>query len=156
MSLRIQKHFIAAVAATSIAVTSISAVPARAGNNDAAKALALILGLAVIGKVVSDQYDRRKGLPQIYTEQNPYYAPGYRAAPEAEQRRTVRPLPKRVSRKLLPQQCLRSFETDRAGRNCLGNAASNGTSIMLGTCLASASVGSGPIAAGVRVTRHNA
>jgi len=124
MTLRIQRHFIAAVAATAIAITGISTIPARAGNDDAARALALILGLAVIGKVVSDQNNSRKALPQFYTAERPYYAPEYQREYQSDRRKKLRPLPKRVSGKLLPQQCLRSFETNRGrarmfGQRCL-------------------------------------
>lgn len=104
MILRIQHRFISAVAATAIAITGIGALPARAGNDDAARALALILGLAAISHVVSGRYDNSGARSRVYREPK-YYQP----RPTTD----LRPLPKRVSRKLLPQQCLRSFETDR-------------------------------------------
>ena len=42
-------RFIGLIAAASIAITAIGAAPARADEDDVARALAVILGLAVIG-----------------------------------------------------------------------------------------------------------
>lgn len=101
MILRIQKRFIATIAAIAIAVTSFSAVPARAGDDEAAAAIAAILGLAVIGAVIAD---KRKDKKKV-TVKEP---------------RHPRPLPPRVGRKILPQQCLRSFRTDRGAARIFG------------------------------------
>lgn len=105
MILRIQKKFIATIAAAAIAVTGLSTAPARAGDDDAAAAIAAILGLAVIGAVIADKRKDKKERREVI--QRPLPKP-------------VKPLPRRVSRKLLPQQCLRSFHTDRGQRRIFG------------------------------------
>ncbi len=110
MILRIQKRFIAAIAAVAIAVTGISAAPARAGDDDAAAAIAALLGLAVIGAVIADKRKDKKERREAI--QRPLPKP-------------VKPLPRRVSRKLLPQQCLRSFRTDRGQRRVFGQRCLN-------------------------------
>lgn len=101
--------FIGLIAAVSIAVTSIGASPARADEEDVARALAAILGVAVIAKVIKDRKDDR----------------------EVSRRRPgvvePRPLPRRVDRgkrKLLPQRCFRNFDSRRGvyrgfGERCL-------------------------------------
>ena len=111
MVLRIQKRFIAVVAAVAISVTGITAAPARAGNDDAGKALAALLGLAIVGAIIADQRNDRKDTKKTVIK--PVHPP-----------LISRPLPKRVNRKLLPQDCLRSFHTDRGkarifGQRCL-------------------------------------
>lgn len=109
MPLRIQRNFISLVAGAAIALTGISATPVRADNNDAAAAIAALLGLAVIGAVIVDsRKDRKKRADVPVIHPKPY----------------PKPLPKRVNRKLLPQECLRSWRTDRGqarifGQRCL-------------------------------------
>lgn len=48
-----------AAAATALALMTAAAVPARADSNDAAKALALIATVAIIGKALDDRNKRR-------------------------------------------------------------------------------------------------
>ncbi|MEM6758043.1 MAG: hypothetical protein AAF601_01050 [Pseudomonadota bacterium] len=98
MTLHIHRRFIALITATSIAITGFSAAPARA--NDEAAAIAALLGLAVIGAVIAD---RRKDKRVVVHPKPP-----------------VRPLPPRVNRKLLPQHCLRSFQTNNGPRRIFG------------------------------------
>ncbi|MEL6617250.1 MAG: hypothetical protein AAFP16_00125 [Pseudomonadota bacterium] len=105
MPLRIQKQFIATVAAAAIAVTGISAAPARAGDDDVGRALATILGLAIVGAVIADSRNDKASAPV-------YHGNNYRVYPGHPK---PRPLPPRVGRKLLPQDCLYSFKT-RGGR----------------------------------------
>ncbi|WP_299683921.1 hypothetical protein [uncultured Tateyamaria sp.] len=102
MILRIQKHVIATIAAVAIAVTGFSAAPARAGDDEAAAAIAALLGLAVIGAVIADKRKDKKERREVSRPRDP------------------RPLPPRVSRKLLPQECLRSFHTDHGKRRIFG------------------------------------
>lgn len=107
------RYFIAAVVTATVIITGFTAVPARAGNDDLAKALAGIAALAIIGKVIHDRKDRDQvtRAPQIHYQQ-PI---------------KPRPLPDRVSRKALPQQCLRQAETGHGvvrvfGARCLENS----------------------------------
>ena len=114
MLLRLQKRFIATIAAAAIAVTGISAAPARAGDDDAAAAIAALLGLAVIGAVIADKRKDKKERVHV-TKKHPQHV---------QRPLHPRPLPPRVSRKLLPQQCLRSFQTYNGparifGQRCL-------------------------------------
>ncbi|WP_415919208.1 hypothetical protein [Tateyamaria sp. SN6-1] len=103
MILRIQKQFIAAIAAAAIAITGFSAAPARAGDDEAAAAIAAILGLAVIGAVIADKRKDKKHRESVIVHPRP-----------------PKPVPPRVGRKLLPQHCLRSFRTDRGHRQIFG------------------------------------
>ena len=92
----IHKKFIAALSVAAICVTAIGAGPARAGDYDTERALAAILGLAVIGAIIADN----KRDDRAVTRNRPY-----RVEP--------RPLPRRAHRaNVLPEQCLRRIETD--------------------------------------------
>lgn len=102
MILRIQKRFIATIAAAAVAITGFTSAPARAGDDEAAAAIAALLGLAVIGAVIADKRKDKKERRVVTHPRDP------------------RPLPPRVGRKLLPQQCLRSFRTDRGQRRVFG------------------------------------
>lgn len=126
------RRFIATVAAASIAITAFGAAPARADDKDLAKALAAILGIAVVGKII---HDNRKEREQAATRNHPapiYTAPRRHYEPRVHQHRRdpqvqPRPLPRHVRNdKLLPSQCFRSYDTRRGtvrmfGRRCLEN-----------------------------------
>ncbi|MEM6303706.1 MAG: hypothetical protein AAF744_03240 [Pseudomonadota bacterium] len=106
-------RFIALIAAASVALTAFSAAPAKADDEDVARALAAILGVAIIGKVISD---RKKKDDRKVT----------RVVPDRPME--PKPLPRRVKRdrKLLPGHCLRRFESRRGvyrgfGERCLRN-----------------------------------
>lgn len=118
------RKFIATVTAASIALTALGASTAKAGEYDAARAVAAILGLAVVGKIVHDKHQDRKNHDQQVTRHAPapVYEPARPRYKQHQQRNGYgahqpepRPLPHRASRKLLPGQCLRSFETNRRG-----------------------------------------
>ena len=127
------RKFIATVAAASIALTALGSVPAVAGERENAKLIAALLGLAVVGKIISDNKNDRKQVnhhqPAPVYEQpkyqqpkkhRPKYAkPSYN--PPRYQQPKPRPLPQRVNRKLLPQQCLRSYRTHRGKVRMFGN-----------------------------------
>lgn len=132
------RKFIATVTAASIALTALGALPARAGEHDAARAIAAILGIAVVGKIIHDRNNRRKEAAhdspdKVYRtpeykqpvhkkpvhRQPEYKKPAYQ--PPRYSQPKPRPLPDRVNRKLLPQQCLRSFETHRGKVRMFGN-----------------------------------
>lgn len=111
------RRFIAAIAAASIVITAFGAAPARADEDDVARALAIILGLAVIGSALKDDNDARPVYrtyprhPRPIYRDNPRHArPIYRGDPRP------RPVPPRVNRKLLPQQCLVSIQSKRGDR----------------------------------------
>lgn len=107
MTLHIHRQFIGTIAAAAIALTGFTAAPARAGDDEVGAALAALLGLAIVGAVIHEKKKDRKR-HSVHTPVHP------------------QPIPHRVNRKLLPQQCLRSFNTDRGhrrmfGQRCLNN-----------------------------------
>jgi hypothetical protein len=114
------RRFIATITAASIAITALGAVPAFAGDRDAARALAAILGIAVVGKIIHD--NNKKDRVQTHRPRQQVHNP-----PRYQNNRVQpRPVPQRVNRKLLPGQCLRSFNTRQGkvrmfGRRCLNN-----------------------------------
>ena len=122
------RRFIATVAAASIAITAFGAMPARADNDDAARALAALLGIAIVGKIIHDNKKDKKAhhYEKKHVKKNhvPHYnQPSYK--PPRYQPKP-RPLPRRVDRKLLPGKCFHSYRTGRGkvrmfGRRCLKN-----------------------------------
>ncbi|MEQ6203145.1 hypothetical protein ABMC88_08805 [Sulfitobacter sp. HNIBRBA2951] len=130
-------RFVATVTAATIAITSMGAVPAYA-NEDyrAARAVATLLGIAVIGSILNDRNDGHKEPRKAYREpvrtQGHVQRHRHGAQTHAHSngrgshthrstnnpRTSPKPLPRRVKRKLLPQNCLRSFDT-RNGRTRL-------------------------------------
>lgn len=108
------RRFISTIAAASIALTTLGALPAFADDRDTARALAAILGLAIVGKVIHDNKKKRAS----HHAAPRYNPPVYDVQP--------RPLPKRANRKLLPRKCFRTFENRRSkirmfGNRCLQN-----------------------------------
>lgn len=112
----LHRKFIALVAGLSIVITGLSVTPAAADRDDTARALAAILGLAIIGGVI---HNSRKDKDTV-TRQNSYRQDTYRQDTYRPDRRHTyqpahprpRPLPPRAdTRKLLPQACLRTFQT---------------------------------------------
>lgn len=125
MTRRIHRKFIAAIAAASIAITGFSAAPARAGQDEVGAALAALLGLAIVGAVIKDKRDDRKERhaapqPQVH---KPHHKPNH--IKRHKQHAHPKPLPHRVSRKLLPQRCLFNLPNDNGrylnvfGQRCL-------------------------------------
>lgn len=122
------RRFISSLIAASIAITAIGAAPAHAGDRDTVRTLAAILGVAVVGKIIHDNNKKKRSQHQA--------APVYQH-PRAHQPRVNQPRhnpprytpqprhqPRHVNRKLLPQQCFRSFETRKGkvlmfGDQCL-------------------------------------
>ena len=142
MANQLHKKFIGGVAAAAIAITSISAATtAQAGDRDTEKALAALLGLAVIGAVIADKkkddravtstrdgrvyHTHRNGTQHSHRGGAERHRHGYgnghgqvifdRHGHRHGHVTTVRPrpLPRRVERPALPQECLRQFRTDR-------------------------------------------
>lgn len=118
------RRFIATITAASIAITALGAVPAVAGERDTARALAAILGIAVVGKIIHDKNKKDRAQEHRSQPQEPRHVkqpPRYGQAPVHP-----RPLPNRVNRKLLPGECLRSFrgyngKVRMYGSRCLRN-----------------------------------
>lgn len=131
------RRFIATVTAASIAITALGSVPARADERDVARALAAILGIAVVGKIIHDKKKdkeravaRQRAAPIYETQRvRPRYVEPRHVEPSHVEPRHVepRPLPRHVrNNKLLPKQCFRSYDTRRGpvrmfGRKCLKN-----------------------------------
>lgn len=118
MTLRIHRQFIATIAAVAIAITGFSAAPARAGNDELATALAVILGLAVVGTAINKRNDDRKARQPVYQQPQKPRAQPRHVQPQRGHIQP-RPLPRQVNRKLLPQRCLFNLQTER-GRNIQG------------------------------------
>ena len=124
------RKFIGTVAAASLAITAFGAAPARADDEDVARALAALLGIAVVGAIINksqkdDHVVTRHQPRHVYNPPKPrHVAPRPRNIKPHVQ---PRPLPDRVNRRLLPGKCLRTFETRRGavrrgfGNRCLQN-----------------------------------
>jgi len=117
MAIPYHTKFISLIAAISIGITALGASQAEAGNRDTERALAALLGLAVIGAVIADERkkDRRREKAKVATRSKPVPKPPVIDA---------RPLPddlRRVSRnRLLPERCLRFVETGRGQARYFG------------------------------------
>lgn len=94
------KSFIAAVLAASLTITGFSAAPARADAEDVAKVL---LGLAIIGGI-AHAIDNDNDAPDVSRRDT--------RPRRFDDRRRIH----RDTRRVLPSNCLRSFETRRGTR----------------------------------------
>ncbi len=101
------RKFIALILATSVAVTGLSAAPAFADGKTARQFGWLAL-LGIVALAVQDS-NRKRAVTRNYTYTTP---PRATPAPRA--------LPPQVSRKVLPQQCLRRRNVDGRQRNLFG------------------------------------
>ncbi len=101
------RKFIALIVSTAIAVTGLSAAPARAA--DPHDILGGIAALAIIGAAIN-HYDKKRDRER----QRTYQPPVTRNHPQYNHggpRLPARPLPDRVARYDLPSQCLRQFDS---------------------------------------------
>ncbi|WP_439111004.1 hypothetical protein [Lentibacter sp.] len=103
--------FIAAIAATAVAISMMGANPSFAGNRDRDKALLGLAGIVMLGVAISEasKNDRR-----------------YAHQPQRAQPVKPRPLPQNLRKKMLPRECLRTVNTRGQstrflGRGCLQN-----------------------------------
>lgn len=117
------RKFIATISAAAIAITATGATPAFADDRDAARAIAAILGLAVVGKII---HDKNKRKDHAHHHQSPPRKKAHQPPRYNQGDLHPRPLPRRVDRKLLPGKCLRSYRTTHGktrmfGRKCLRN-----------------------------------
>lgn len=134
MRIKIPSRLIGTFTAFAIALTTVSATPAHAGtdrDNRNARVLAAILGIAIAGKIIHDNKKDRDKKEVRKSDRSTHKQTHQRVRPHnqriyGESNRNVqpRPLPRRVDRKLLPQNCFRSFSTRRGqvhmfGRRCL-------------------------------------
>ncbi len=110
------RKFIATIAAASILITSFAAAPARANQDDLGRALAALLGVAIVGTVIHEKKKKKK--QQVHVQP----APCHKIYKPIQKRRHVEPhpLPRRVSEHLLPGRCLRSFEARRGNARIFG------------------------------------
>ncbi|MFG6529562.1 MULTISPECIES: hypothetical protein [unclassified Sulfitobacter] len=148
------RKFIATIAALSVAITAFGARDAAADEKEVLRTLAAIAGVAIVGKMIYDNKKEREEREAVTRRRAApvYEAPRYyptvskrphprpyvdpRPAPRRDDwtrpdrdratypEREVRPLPERVDRKLLPQQCFRSYTGDEGkvmmfGEPCL-------------------------------------
>ena len=109
------RKFITFVTITALAITALGNTPAFAGDRDGARALAAILGVAAIGAILHEK-NKKKKRKQVH-----HYQPKPSVTPPRYQPTPPRPLPSRVNRKLLPQECFRSYDTHRGKVRMFGN-----------------------------------
>ncbi|NIZ62597.1 hypothetical protein DL239_16620 [Sedimentitalea sp. CY04] len=102
----LHRKFIAFVLATSIAITGLSAAPARA-DDDVAKLLAGLAVLGVLGVAINKERRKNRTVTRTRVDPTPSYP-------------TPRPLPPQVTRYDLPKECLRYVPEFRDGRNLVG------------------------------------
>ena len=111
------RKFIATVVATSILFTGFAAAPARANQEDVGRALATLIGIAIVGAVIHDSNKDKKSKVRVNKQPE-------KKMQKKKKHVLARPLPRRVAQHLLPSKCLRSFETRRGtarifGQRCL-------------------------------------
>lgn len=134
------RKFIATIVAASIAVTGFGAAPARADDDDVRRALAAILGLAVVGAIIheskkDDHVVTRHKPRTVYNPPRPRHAhpkPRPRHAAPAPRHIQPKPLPRHIrphhtNKLVLPAKCFRSYDTRRGtyrgfGKRCLNQS----------------------------------
>ncbi|SFS89111.1 hypothetical protein SAMN04488040_2287 [Sulfitobacter marinus] len=121
------QKFIAIITVLSVTITGLSASSASAGerNRDLARIAAGVLGVAIVGKIIHDSNKDRHEQKRV---NQGHVNRGHVVTRERVQ---PRPLPqkyrthqRRQGRKLLPQNCFRSYDTRRGqvvmfGSRCL-------------------------------------
>lgn len=138
MRFMLPSRLIGTVSAVAIAMTSLIAAPAHADDRQAARIAAALLGLAVVGAIINENKKDKRDDHVVHRQ--PTQNKAHKTYRQREQKRVYnqhqngrvqqyghvqpRPLPQRVDRKLLPQNCFRSFETRQGtthmfGRRCL-------------------------------------
>lgn len=122
------RKFIATIMAASVALTALGSTSAFAGDRQNTQALITILGIAAAGALIHKRNkDKKKQASNHQQPQPDYYQPQLPKPvyePPRYHQPKPRPLPDRANRKLLPQECFRSFETRRGkvrmfGARCL-------------------------------------
>lgn len=144
MRFMLPSRFVGTFTAAVLTMTTFTAAPAYADRDDsAARTVAAILGLAVVGAIIHENRQDKKHDKKVYREPtrvntgiqrhrhgskvhrhgNARHAHNH-GVTQPRQRVAPKPLPQRVNRKLLPQQCFRSFNSRNGkvrmfGRRCL-------------------------------------
>jgi len=101
MKSTLHHKFIAGIVGLSILITTGAAAPARADDRDAGRALAAILGLAIVGVAIAESKKDKKRAkvshpkPHVKPHHDPYVQPRHK--------------PRHAHGKVLPQRCLRNF-----------------------------------------------
>ena len=139
------RKFIAAIVSVSIAITAFSANSAAAGDRGTTNFLAGLAGLAILGAIIHDSTKKKK--TTNYTSRDNYaplpqqrhdysnrgrarqhkhdYAAPPRHKGKVHHQPKQRPLPHRVSRKVLPGNCLKRIDTRRGQQRIFGNRCLN-------------------------------
>ena len=130
------RKFIATILATAVAVTGLTAAPARAGDDDVLKLLAGVAAVAIIGTAIAKNRDRDRDDDYVTRQNYDYgnrrdhrhgtrhhnhnhYNYGHKQRSRGFSRDNnhyAKPLPRRVQRKLLPERCRVQART-RKGEN---------------------------------------
>jgi len=107
MRFTLPRRLVNTVAAAALALTALGAVPAHADRDRNARIAATVLGLAVVGAIIhQNKRDKRQQpvsqpKPRAVIQNRNHFQPHLQP----------RPLPQRVTRNVLPQNCLRSYRT---------------------------------------------
>ncbi|MYM55511.1 hypothetical protein [Thalassovita mangrovi] len=110
------RKFIATVLAASLAVTSISAAPARAGEDDLVKLLAGATALFIIGKAINDK-PARAAAPQ--SRNYDYTRPEYTRPYDGDRRHEYQHRQRHAYNAPLPGYCRSSVWTDQGRQRFL-------------------------------------
>lgn len=126
MRFTLPSRLIGTVTAAAMALTTFTAAPAHADDKRTARIAATVLGLAVLGAIIHDNKQDKKAQHNTYRQpvQKKVYTQRHNNRVQQRGHVQPRPLPQRVDRKQLPQNCLRSFDTRQGkahmfGRRCL-------------------------------------
>lgn len=126
------RKFIATILAASVAIAGFGAAPAKAGDGrDMMRVIAGVATIAIIASAIDNKRDQRRSHEPVYVEPPRHQKPAPKVHHHKKrEKETVyqqvkpRPLPQRVSRAVLPGQCLRNVEARRGtvqvfGKGCL-------------------------------------
>lgn len=120
------RRFIATVVIAALTVTAIGNAPARA-DEALGRTLATIFGAAIVGAFINEKLDddkKNKVVTRRYSRNDATAWSKKHSTDQVIRRVGPRPLPRRVKQKLLPGNCLRSFDTRNGrarvfGKECL-------------------------------------
>lgn len=103
------RKFITIIIAASMAVTGLSAAPARADSEDVAKVIAGVTALAILGAAIAEAKDNKdrvvtRNLGHLRHD-NRHRGNGRKLGHRRHGHDGARPLPDRVKRKLIPDAC---------------------------------------------------
>lgn len=126
MNFALPPRLIGTFTAVALGLTTLAAAPAHAEQDRTARAVSTILGLAVVGAIIHDQKKSREKEKSRANVRGSVYQvhPNSQGHGHFKPQVHHKPKPHRVSRKLLPQHCLRSFPTRHGhvrvfGQRCL-------------------------------------